>query len=362
MGMTLTANLKITTDFRKFAKQFRKEVIEEGLDDSLSESISELKEYLLDYITDTAKIDITDKSNINSDKIVDNIPKSMETWIKQLTGADLTKFNSSNSFSELNGSKTVYVNNYTNTKAGFDYPSTRLKMSIGPNETFDQHFFQATNFFNSSTFIFRDSSGNLKVLMNPGIDLRRFVKVVCSTDTGKTSNSQRRFETHKIRRSEAQWALTQKGVEYVQQNFVDLTPTIRELQKGEFDNAVSLLNIATSKSAQIRSTLTDKISSVRSGTTVNNNVLAYNKIVEAIKGMTVKKRITQEKVTFSLVTPLEQLGFESGAKEYADFFTYLETQLSLWKAFESQKWFSALVLKADKIIKEFENIQELEGI
>ena len=91
------------------------------------------------------------------------------------------------------------------------------------NESFDDHFNKAKNFYNEALYVFTDGAGNTKYYANPGVDLSQYVKIVCSRETGDTQKSRNRFDTHKDRRGYADWALKGEVINRIYNSFIDVS-------------------------------------------------------------------------------------------------------------------------------------------
>ena len=100
------------------------------------------------------------------------------------------------------------------------------------------------------------------------------------------------------------------------------------------------------RSAVGRRQYLEKIKDLKTGKGVQPSTEAYINIVTLIRNLKITKRITQEKVTYTLVSTYNQTD-----EDYGDFFKKLEQAVSFWKITNHRRWVNALVDAAVKTIE-----------
>jgi len=342
MKISLEADLRIIEDFDSFQKAIRKEVIENGVDAALNQSLEELKNTLKDIVnkgTVPEKKGIITKEETEEHTI--KIPKSDEEILKFLTGVDVDKVNKNKDFTSAVESNVAFVMNKKNKQL------VRYRMNMDANETFDDHYNKAKNFYNQALFVFADGAGNTKYYANPGIDLSQYVKVVCSRETGDTKKSRDKFELHRDRRGYADWALKAEVLRTIQSSFIDVSSIIDEIKDGDFEEA-KRISSTTHKNLKRVSEFEEKIDSLRTRDKLTPGITGYTNTVTLIRNLKILKKVQEDKVTYELISDYSGEGNEVG------FFDEIERNVALWVMTNEDKWFQAIVMAAAKVIKNFE--------
>lgn len=341
----------------KFKKEIRNSVIENGLDVTLEKDLEKYKKELLWAINSkNPNVKEQDKVIATEEGLEKTIilPKSDEDIIKQLTGLDLSKVRGSKDYTTSVESKVAIIND----------GRVRLRLPLGPYETFEENYERAKNFFNSAIYVSSDGAARTRYLLNTGYDLSMDVKVVCSRENGDTTRSRQVFESYKnsnIRprqsKSEignyAEWTLKQSGVAKMlnsKTGFVDLTQIVSKIKEGKIEEA---FKIVETKNFGIRHTeITQKLDDLRQEKNLNPDMEAYTKITKLISSMSVEKIIKQEKVQYNLM--VEDSEGET-TDTYNNLYTYVLKDVSLWIGYSSPEWIKQLENIIQKLISKYEN-------
>lgn len=344
--------------FDLIGKSIRKGLIENGMDAPLNESLEDLKFKFKSLVNDGLGTDVKTSTLGSPQEQEITVPKTTEEIIKAMTGADVTQYNRAKTHTDLIQSKLTVMNNYENTKAKSTYTSTRFRMQIDQNETFASQHEAARTHFNGCTFVFKNSDGTLKVLINPGIDLTPYLKLVCTTDTGDTTKARNKFEHYKKNKREtgqhyAEWALTDAGAKFVQHNFIDASSLVNAVRDNDTIAIENLLNDIKSKT--VRTDLKDKIGGIQSGEATTPGIRHINNINKLISNLEIKKVIEPTKVTYTLVTNIESdlETSDSGVKD--DFLTKVKEEIKLWQVGHEKVWFEKFVKIAVEILNKIVN-------
>jgi len=347
----LKANLKAKEDLEKLTVAIRKDVIENGLDKALTEDLEKLKASLKYIVNEGIRRDTDVQEQMDPRELKISIPRSDEEIIKHLTGLDLTKFMKTKDFSNLTDAGVVMA--FDRKRHGYKVDEfTGHPMSSGVNvrmpmsalDTFEAQYNMAVNYFNSSLFIFEEN-GKLTYYLNPGINMTQYVKVVCSNQSGDNQRSRDKFEQHRLRRGFADWTMLAEGLEVVKSKFINLNDVIDRIKEGDFSEAENIMRnngLRTHKATD----LLDRMDNLTKKKKLDPSTEAYVNIVNLIKNLKISKRITKEKVTYTLVSSYNETDEDPG-----DFFKKMDSAISYWKISNHRKWFTALVQEAEKVIK-----------
>jgi hypothetical protein len=347
----LRANLKAKDDLERLIKSIRTDVIENGLDKTLSQDLEVLRTNLRNIVNKAIRteIDIQDKKDPKEQKI--NIPKSDEEIIKMLTGFDLTKFAKTKDFSTMTDAGIVMkfdrqadsfkVNQST---AHPMSSGVNIRMPMGALSTFEAQQSAAYNFFNQSMFIIEER-GKLTYYLNPGINMSQYIKIVCSNQAGDNQRSRDKFDQHAQRRGYADWTLLAEGLEVVKKNFINLNDVVDRIKEGDIEEAARIMNHHAGPRAHNSLKYVQTIEDLRQNKGVQPSTQAYLNIVNLVKNMKIHKRITKEKVTYTVVSTFND------DQDYGDFFQKMDTALSIWKITNHRRWFNSLVTETEKAIR-----------
>jgi hypothetical protein len=339
--VTLKVDLKTIDDFNLFIKDVRKDIIENGLDETLDKSVEELRDSLKFTINEKIRGSTDpDKTKITEDlgdyKL--DMPKSDQEILKFLTGIDVDQIRKRKDFTSAVESNVAFIQDNR----------VRYRLNMDANENFDIQYKKAIDFYNKAIFVNVDSRGNLQYYVNPGIDLSTHVKVVCSRETGDTSKSRKRFDTHKNRRGFADWALKQDAVkDLVLKNFINISDVVDKIKDGNYSDAEAILQRA--KSNKNTSDLTQKISDLKTKKNLTPGIEAHNNIMSLVNNLKILKKISKEKVTYTLIS-----NFDDSNPNNKDFFEEMRKAITLWSISNHNFWFATLVEQTEKIIQEYE--------
>jgi hypothetical protein len=340
-----------------FKRDIRHDVIENGIDAALEKDLEKYKKELLWAINSrNPNVREQDKQILTEEGLEPTVilPKSDEDILKKLTGIDISKIRGTKDYTSSVESNVVVSNDFR----------LKLRLPLSPFETFEENYEKAKQFFNKSIFVFGTGAGRTKYLYNPGIDISQYVKVVCSTDVGDTGRSRQVFESYKDSNNRprqasseigryAEWSLKQEGVQRILQSnsgFIDLTEVINKIKEGNLQDAELLLR--DKKLGNKGEELTQKLDDIKKEVNLNPDMEAYAKIVKLVGSMELDKKITPEKVIYSLV--VDQPDGEV-SRTFDDLYTYVLKDVSLWIGYSSPDWIKTLEDIINKLITRYQN-------
>jgi hypothetical protein len=341
---------QLVKDLERFKKELNT-TIKIGLDKPLSDSVQELKDVLLSVINKDIKDNKTQSANTLNEKDLD-IPKSQDEIIKHLTNVDLNQIRTKKDYTTFVENKALIVNEHR----------VRLRIPMSGAETFDMQHSQAISFFNKATFIFNDGQGNLSYHINPGIDMSQYVKVVCSRDTGDTPKSRKKFDNYKNSKkmprqdsSEigrfSEWSLKQDAVKYIKQAFININPIIKDIQNGDYDDALLKLHTSYSGNNPNIQNVKNKVEELRDKKNLQPSTEAYSNIISLIRNMKFAKSIAPTAVRYTLIS-----NYNSSAEQEANekiFMDEIQRQIFIWGSINEKLWFYKLAQVIEKFIERF---------
>jgi hypothetical protein len=339
-------------DTLKYEYYFRIEStnIENGFDYILKSSAKELQIDLKYLVNNKMPSDKKEEIINNEDNTQVTLPKSDEDLIKHLTGVDLKKVRKNRDFtSSIDANVVVSKDN-----------RLKLRFPISEFETFDENYVRAKQYFNNAIFVFKQGT-KTRYVLNPGIDLSNYIKVVCSTDVGDTPRSEQVFESYRDSKKRprqnasetgryAEWSLKQEGVKQIlnsKSGFIDLTDIIDTIKNGKLEEVEEkLARIQPSIQTQ---QIKQKLDELKTGNT-SPNMQAYLNIIKLINSIVVTKKVTKNKVNYFL----QANSTNTNSTEYDDLYSELLRQIKLWTTVESPEWQAAFIEKAKELIKLFQ--------
>lgn len=350
-NISLTSNIKNPKLLAEATRELKKELIQKGLDKPISSSLLDLKTQLKFYINEEVRSKGANTSGKDSDTPAMNLPKSDEDLLKFLTGIDLTKIRSSQDHTSSVQSNAIVVDNYR----------ARLRFPISDYETFQENHDRAVRFFNQAMFAFVTSSG-VQYFINPGIDMRDSVKVVCSRDTGDTPGSRKKFDAYKDSNkmsrqgnSEigrfAEWSLKQDAVKNIlngSSGFINITNVIKEIKEGNIDEAQSYLS--STKANSVYPGLQEKLQNLKDKKNLTPEVQTYSTIIDLINNLKIEKVISNSTTVYNLISFFS----ETEDKDSLKFFNEVNNQINVWIFNNSQLWFDQFVKLAESILKKYD--------
>jgi hypothetical protein len=355
-------------DIEKFKNQFTKDIVQNGLDSILKKSLWKLRDSLLTAVNEVLRVaspeeakKAADPTQVNSlYQPVVNPPKSEQEILKLLTGgkADLSKYNKAKDYTTLSETGIVFGQGSTGqTKAN----RINLRRDIEENETVSQQFAKANQFFKDAIFALPDTDGTIRYYKNPGLDISSFVKIKCSTMTGDGDGQPftgmspaQRFQRDRHTKGYATWTLRQKGVDFIRKSFIDLTDPIEAVKNGDLALASRLLDqkkYAVESNGDKTPSMKNEVDAAISGITKDKATKAYLDAVTLIHNIQISKKLEDKSATYSLVS----YDANESSSEETEFKSSLMRAVRAWVVSEENEWFSDLLIKVEKLIKDFES-------
>lgn len=344
----LEANFPAEKAFKEFQQEFE-QLLKTGLDDTISQSISALQSELKQIINvDIRNVEETPAESVENNNI--NIPKADADIIEYLTDVNITEINKTKKHQTSINSNTMMVQ-----RDKWGGPLARISLDVGPGETIEAQYAKAKDFFNKALFVIPQQDGTVDYRMNTGVDLSRFVKIVCSTDTGVTDNSEARLERFKEVGGKAEWTLKQeafkKVIEHRNSGFLDLSTVVTNLKDGKYAAARQLLERFGAKNSGKKAELdklTNKIIDLEKNNDPKSNVVLHQNLVKLIDNIKVAKQIAKTKTLYKLETDTVVTEGENRS-----FFDQLKSKLNQWVINYEVKWFNSLIIKVKNLIKKY---------
>lgn len=269
------------------------------------------------------------------------IPKSDETYIKQLLKIDLDKVRETKDF------KTLISSNVVIAKKFGENSFTTLQTKIKTADTFESQYRKALNFFNRKNLVYSivDNNGNVRYYINNGFNIKDHVKIFCSTETGDTKRSRERFNLDKRTKGTSDWRLTAEGTRFIQNNFLDITDIIDEVKEGNYDQAqieVDSKNLVNERLDELKESIDD----VKNNENVGADVQVHKEIIELINNLNIKKISSKNSIKYELTSSVS-------GKVYSNTQTWFEIQklMMIWKVSNYDKWIKVLENSIEKHLK-----------
>lgn len=332
-------------------KDIQKNLVEKGLDLPITKALPQLKTELKFFTNNQATVITPDSSKTPEQNALSfsTMPKSDADIIKYITGLDVDKLRKTGDYTTAIDSKVVIVNDNR----------VRFRLPISDYETFDETLHRATSFFNQAIFIMVDGSGNIKYFMNPGIDLSKFVKIVCSTDVGDTTKSRNKFTNYRdgnrmSRQGDsdigrfAEWSLKQNFVKTItnpSSGLIDLTKVVQEIKEGNYDDAIRIAG--SMKVGNNQFDLIQKINNIKDRKELTPEMAAHSNIISLINNLKIFKDIKNNEVSYELISSYTEDA--SGTK----FFDLIYNDINVWIIQNSVSWFKQFVKVAEDILSKY---------
>jgi len=353
--MSVTSNIdKIRFDFNKLKKEIETNVLDRGLDKVLEKSKRTLAKKLFNIISEIKENRKFTAEDIE-EGIVD-IPKGEEEILKHLTGVNIQQFNKTKDFTTITDSEIVFAHKNQGTGAA---RRVRLRIPMNPGDSYQSQLNQAKTFFNKTIFAIPNEAGEMKYYVNPGIDLSKHVKVVCSTQRGddQTSESEDRFNRVTSDKDYAEWSVFQNTIEeIIEKSFIDITPIINDIKKGDSEEAVIKLN--REKKTQKIDELRERVTRIQNNQELEPGMEAYNNLTGLIRTLRITKKRTKTSVIYSLEADFNEPNELSQSAQGSvnlerQFFDRLKSAIAIWKLNNVDHWVNALVKEIVQTIKKF---------
>lgn len=351
--MSITSNIdKVAADLTKhISKEVKETIVPKGLDKALEKSKKNLSKKLFNIVSE-----IKDNGQVTTRDIqegVIDLPKGEEEIVKHLTGVDIQKFNKTKDYTTITDSKIAFA--HQNAGKG-PAKRVRLRLPMNTGDTYQSQLNQAKQFFNETIFAIPDEAGDMKYFVNPGIDLSKHIKVVCSTKGGddKTNESSDRFNRAISNNDYAEWSVFQNTIdEVIKKDFINITSTIDDIKKGESDEAFGKLS--REKQTDRIKELKEKVAKISSNQELQPGMEAYNNLVGLIRTLKITKRITKTGVVYSLEANFNEPSAIGDTAESLErkFFDRMKATIGMWKINNADYWINALVKEILKSIKNF---------
>jgi len=347
-------SIKITVDyqkalagFEKIKKQLRPEVINKSLDPTLTIDLAKLKLKLFNMLNNDQKSKVEIKNQALGETQV-TIKKSDQEVIKHLTGIDIDKVSMNKDNNTLADGKVAVISNKTiratldkrtgTSLTGLKMPSgVNLRISMNEIDSFDSQQARAENYFNEAVYVFVDANGKSNYYKNPGIDMKSYIKVVCSKDSGKTGPSEQRWNTGTSNRGFADWTLLTEGVDRIKRNFINITDVVDKIKEGDHEEAKSVLEKVSQRSTTT-TTVASKIDNLKENKDLSPSVSSYSNIVKLIKNLKIEKTIKTDSVIYTLVST-----YDETIKDYGSFQDKIGQEANLWQVSNEKHWIQAIV-------------------
>lgn len=347
----MKAEMKNPPSIEKLINKLRTDVMT-SVEKPVMNSLEEFKAILLSKIEET--LPATEQKlnlNIPEEERPPVFPKGTEETLKEIFKVNLEKYRKTSDYTHSIESNVCTVDNNR----------VRLRLSIGPDEQFDENYQKAVKFFNNCIFAIK-INGQVRYIYNPGIDLSRFVKIVCSTYVGDTLKSRKVFNSYKEslnrpteNQSEygrfATWSLKQEGLKQVlgaKGGLINVTSIIKDVQDGNTESALEKLKGI--KSSPITKELENNIKNSQQSNSTGNGFKAYQDARKLIKSLEIKKTTKEGKVELAV-----QGQEPSGAAityDYEILKNKVENLISTWNLVNERVWLEHIMKAIDKVIKE----------
>jgi hypothetical protein len=353
LEITLQAHLPSIEKLKNFVKDIRQNIIKTGLDKTLNEQVKQLKEELRRILdSKTQKVDNEQLELEQAEKDI-RYSGSEEVVLEYLTGANFSKHNKAQTFSELIDSKLAVVN-YFKKGTPNEYMGVKFRTKTKTGD-FDYDYNRLGESLKEATFLFIDSNGNKKYYKNPGLNLQKFLKVVCTTDTGVTDKARKRYDHWLDTKGYVEWSLTEAGVKYIKRNCPDITPMMYFSAQGNFDRAIESLHTNSKNIQQLQKLqeLETKLVNLRDRKNLPKSAEIFSSVLTLINNLKIIKEFNTDKIlNYRLVS---NYSAESDNKEFLSFYEEFDRQVRTWIAFNSMPWFLEIVKKTEQLIKQYES-------
>lgn len=349
----------------QFKQQFKTKIINNGLDEPLHSSLQELKSNLKFAINEDIRI-LTDrqiattsesKNNLLGQTLV-NPPKSEQEIIHYLTGGktDLSKYNKAKDYSTLEESGVIFGHRNRGQEGA---NRVTLRLEIGPDETVEQQYQKAKQFFQTAIFAFPDAVGRTSYYMNPGIDISEDLKIKCSTQTGfgdeepiKGMSPARRFQKDAQNKGYAEWTLRQEAVTKIRNSFLNISDVVNLIKEGDYDRAQKVL-LTQARKNKIRETtqindLVEKLDTLKENKqAAPTSMQAYTNTIDLINNLNINKSIKDDQVIYTLVSDFNDTAGDT------DVTGMINRAIRNWITLNEESWFAHLVQLTEKLITKF---------
>lgn len=345
----ITAKFPGEKEFNNFKQEFEDKFLKMALDEGIMATIpalqADLKKIINQDIRNTEETPLQSAANDNI-----NLAKVDADLVEYLTGVSIDEINKTKKQQTSVHAKTMVVR-----RDKWGGPIARINLDVGPGETMQSQYSRAKDFFNKALFVIPQQDGTTSYKLNTGVDLSRYVKIVCSTDTGITNNSEARLERFKEIGGKAEWTLKQeafdKVIEHDNSGFLDLTSVISSVKEGNYKRAITALERFSFKNAASREQLDqviEKVTKLDGNEDPKSNIVLHQSIIKLIDNIRIAKQFTKTKTLYRLETNTDM-----DAAYQPKFFDSLNTKLNQWVINYEVKWFESVLKKVKQLIKNY---------
>lgn len=337
----------IVSDLKKFSKDLRVG-IESGLDTTLDDDVESLKSTLLGLINNEITID---NKEVKTDKSAPTItmPKSKIDLVKEIFGNDIMTsdyMKTGNKGNTLDDKSNVFV-----------MKNGRIKAWQSVSES-SNYSTQESTFKNrlKDGIILDPDSGKMYKVPDSAV---KGLKVECSTDSGQTLNSEKKFDAYKnspnITRRKgdspdqrvAVWTTRKEDINFMIRNSISVDEIIHKIQEGEYDTAAALLQKNNTSGAYKQ--IIENINNVKMGKIANPDTKAYINLQSLIRNLKIKKRIAEYKTDYTLFTSYDSELEDTQEK----FFDVLRREIFLWKTTNEELWINVMIKSINEVVKKY---------
>lgn len=349
--MSIKIEVKFDKDLKDFT-ELKNHIIQNatlGADKALDKALDELKSLLSKLLNNDTKTftssDLKDTEASTYSPAV-NMPKSKSDIIKHLFGEDVKN----SDFYKKN----TKGNTFNDTSNVFVITNNRIKawQSIGESSTLDGEDSRFKNRLINGIII--DSKTGKIYKPNPN-DVKG-TKLECSTDTGNTLNSNKKFDAYKqsskMSREKdgnpaqrlAVWTMRQEDVGYMLKNAVSIDTIVDSILEGDYDTAKHLLN-SINQGKELENSL-KKIEDIKNNKNLSPDMTSFLAANKLIKNLKIEKKLLKNYTKYTLFS-----NYDSKVDENIKFMESFRQQVSLWLVSGEQIWFKSMV---DQVIKGLE--------
>lgn len=353
MGIQIKVNYeKAVKDFDDLKKHIMRNA-EFGADKALDAAVDQLKASLKALLNNDVKTftseDLKDTEAATYSPNI-NVPKSKADIIKHIFGEDLKNadaFKKSSKGNTFNDNSNVFV---------LDNGRIKAWQSIGDSSTLDSEDSRFKNRLVNGIII--DSKTGKIYKPNPK-DIKG-TKLECSTDTGNTLNSNKKFDAYKQsdkmsrqkdgdpKQRLAVWTMRQEDVRNMMSGAISIDDIVERILEGDFDTAKGLLqkiNEGSNLEANIR-----KIDDIKNNKNLAPDTAAFLATNNLINNLKIEKKPLKTYTKYTLFS-----NYDSKVDENVKFMASLRQEITIWQVSNEQIWFKAIVDQVYRALEQFDS-------
>lgn len=357
---------KVLDSFKKLKEEIAEEIISKGLDNTLNEELKILKKDLLKILNTSGKTRVRVSRGATGFEDI-TLDRANNEMIKALTDADLQKSLKVGNYEAMIQNKVAVTSSKRLKQAQVDKLSSipQHKMASGldvvipmrESDTLESHLAQATKYFNSALFVIFDENGRAKYYKNPGIDLSKHVKIVCSNTTGNSERSQQVFDRNKTGKrignrqdstrapkDYAMYSLKSEAFDIIKNHCLDLTEVVESMKYGDYDKAVDIVSGKPLRNESVTDLL-DRVNKFKEGRELLSSTESYRNLIELIKNLKLKKTSKKDRTYYTLITK-----YDENIKDPIKFEEAVQREILVWKIDGSHRWVEKLLKEQIKRI------------